>query len=136
MSGRQHGGAHAAARVVQQRCLRFDGPAAPISEGGQLLLPVRAHRDHPCRPAPAMPDGVNVTHSNNRLQLAVAGNPHFDEDSYVRKRRRRSVAPVKDSSVRAHLTGEAVSDVAMSLPRTASGSAHRSCRGRFAPLAK
>jgi len=33
-----------------------------------------------------MPDGVNVVHSNNRLQLAVTGNPHFDDDSYVRKR--------------------------------------------------
>lgn len=57
--------------------------------------PVRNRAPFPCLPTLTGPDGVNVVHPNNRLQLAVTGNPHLDEDSYVSKRWHRSGAPMR-----------------------------------------
>jgi hypothetical protein len=74
-----------------------------------------------------MPGGVNVVHSDNRLQLMVTGNPHSDEDSYVRKRRCRSVAPGKDYCMLVRLTAQTVLDVAMFPPRAGSRRSQATC---------
>jgi CelD/BcsL family acetyltransferase involved in cellulose biosynthesis len=75
---------------------------------------------------------MSVVHVNNRLQLAVTGNPHFDEDSYVSKRRRRSVAPVKDCSMRGSPDRSSGLDVVTALPAPEAAAGMPS-RGRSVP---
>jgi hypothetical protein len=58
-----------------------------------------------------MPDDVNVIHANNRHQLAITGNPHLDEDSYVRERWPGPVTSASIAQCEIHLIGLAVFDI-------------------------
>jgi hypothetical protein len=71
-----------------------------------------------------MPDDVNVIHANNRHQLAITGNPHLDEDSYVRERWPGPVTSASIAPCEIHLIGLAAFDIVMALSPTGSRSGH------------